>query len=409
MNVLLIVLASIAIVSLALSTAVVAAVLHHLSRPRGSGTERLPPISVLKPLKGATEGLYENLVSLAEQRYPRFELVFGTADPDDPALEVVERLRRRFPQVAMTVVAGAPPLGLNPKVENLASLSRRARYGLFLISDADVRAQPDYLLSLARELDDPRVGLVSSPLYGVGERSLGALFENLHLGTFVSGAITAAAVLASHPVVVGKSMLFRRRDLEALGGWAAVRDVLAEDYVLGQRFARAGHRVALASRALPVLNEQRRLADFASRHLRWSQMRRRLSLAAYLGEPLLNPLPTLAALAILAPLAGASCPLPPATMVLAATGGALWKLALDAISLRRLRGAPFPWRRLAWLPAKDLLIAALWALALFRRTLVWRGRRLRVGPGSVLTPAPGATIAQKRPAGALSLEAEEAV
>ena len=56
------------------------------------------PVSILKPLKGTEPEMYESLRSHCLQNYPEYEILFGVKDANDPASEMVERLKAEFPQ-----------------------------------------------------------------------------------------------------------------------------------------------------------------------------------------------------------------------------------------------------------------------------------------------------------------------
>jgi ceramide glucosyltransferase len=347
--------------------------------PTGSS----PPVTLLKPVKGVDEGLYENLASFARLDYPRFELLVGAVDPDDPALAVAWAVARDFPGLDLRVVVCPDTGALNPKVNLLTTLERHARYDHLLISDSNVRVTPDYLRTIVDELERPGVGLVTNVVVGVGEQSLGARLDNLHLATYVARATITAHVRLGHACVVGKSMLFRRADLRRIGGFAPVRDVLAEDYVLGQRFQRAGLAVRVSPRPVHTVSTDGSLARFANRHLRWTQMRRRVSLGAYFSEPFVSPTPLLLAFGAVAAL-GRPEGWPGA--VAAALAGLVARLASDAALLRRLRPGRTTAGSLLLLPVKDVLCLGLWLLAGVRRRICWRGTCLRIGRGSRLEP-----------------------
>jgi len=329
-----------------------------------------PPVSILKPLSGLDDNLFANLESFCRLDYPRYEIVCCLRSANDPAHAVAAKVQVRNPGVDFRILVSTAGEGCNPKVRNLLPGYRAARHEVLLISDSNVEAPPRYLRETVRPLLEPGVGLVTNPIRGRGARTLGAALENLHLNTFVAGGVAFLFRFRRQPCVVGKSMLFTRRAIEAVGGLAAFRDVLAEDFVIGREMRRAGMRVALSPCAISNVNVYGGTRRFLSRHSRWGKLRRRLGGGWYAAEVLGNPV-FIAALAACALPGAASLALLGAAAA-AAAGAASWN--------GRLLGAGASPALCLLAPLKDIVAGALWFAPLVSMRVEWRGNRIAIGP-----------------------------
>jgi len=328
-----------------------------------------PPVTIFKPLKGEDEGLEENLRSFFRLDYPTFQLLFCVADSNDPAIAVVNRLLAEFPGQDAQLVVGCPAFGLNPKVESLAAMERYRKHGTILISDSNVRVRPTYLRETACYLADPGVGLVTNLFAGVDEEHSGAALENLQLNGMIAGGVATASILGI-TCVVGKSMLMPVRVLEAIGGFASVRNLLAEDQAIGIRVRKAGYSIRLSHHVIENVNRHRSFRWFLNRHSRWFKIRRRLALSTFLMEPAFN----LAVVGLVWALAGESGLAWGGLLVLVGLG-----VVRDAVQAHRLRGSFPRLRHLALSPVKDLFLLPVWFDALVNQRIHWRGHKFLVG------------------------------
>jgi ceramide glucosyltransferase len=339
---------------------------------------RRPPVSILKPLCGLDDALEANLASFARLDYPDFEVLLGVKDHDDAAWPLACALAvkdRRF-----RVVLQRGEAGLNPKVNQLVTLAAEARHELLLVSDSNARLPCGALDEVVALFEDPRVACVSHPVSGLEHQSFGSLLDNLHLVSGIGAAQLGAKLLANRDLVVGKSMALRRAALDALGGFAAYADVLAEDYVLGRDLTAAGHQVRIARTPVWNVSTRRTVKSFFERYLRWGVIHRTaVTLPTSLAQGLLHPVAFLLLALLLAP----------SRLTLAAfVAGLLFKAALDVSCARALRCDPIGWRAVPAVLVKDLLLFVTWSYGQVARTVKWRGNRLRVGARSRLVRPP---------------------
>lgn len=331
------------------------------------------PITIIKPLKGADAGLYENLASFCCQRYPQFQLVLAVASPEDPAVGVVRRLQNRFLSVDITLVIDDTGYGTNQKVANLVNACSATRYGIIAISDSDVRVETDYLSRLAACFADPGVGLVTNLYRCSAADTPAAALEALGFSVEMVPNVIVAERLEGMTFALGASMACRRSALDAIGGFEVLADYLADDYQLGNRIAQAGWRVVLSPHFVECVPGRESLRAVFARQLRWCRTMRVSRPGGYFASVVKEPLP-----AVLAAFAVCGFSSPAVTAV-----GALYLVRLVAALLfSRIYVNDRLLPLYLWLlPLRDTASFVTWLLAFCGNRVSWRGDSFRILAG----------------------------
>ena len=340
----------------------------------GAGAPPTPAVSILKPLRGTDPEMYQSFRSHCLQDYPEYEVIFGVSDANDPAIQLVEQLKAEFPQHAISLLVCRENLGANTKVSSLAQMSREARHEYIIVNDSDIRVEPDYLQRVLAPLTDLEVGLVTCLYRGVANSTLGSRLESLGISTdFAAGVLVAQNVEHGIRFGLGSTLAFRRRELQAIGGFEALVDYLADDYQIGSRIAALGRNVELSDVVVETFLPKYTLRGFLNHQLRWARTIRDSRFWGYIGL-------------------GVTFGLPWAALALILAGGAGWAWALLActaamrVAVAIVVGKSVLQDRqvvssLALIPLRDLFALLVWIVSFAGHKVVWRGDRFRLENG----------------------------
>lgn len=327
---------------------------------------QLPPVSILKPLKGVDPEMWDSICSHGEQDYPEFQIIFGISDPEDPAIALVRKLQAKYPNRQIDLIDCRRILGTNVKVSNLVQMLPAARHEIVLVSDSDIRVPKDYLRRVVAPLRDDSVGLVTCLYRGIAGGSLGSHLEALGISMdFVPGVLSARLVESGLHFALGSTMVFRRRDLEAVGGFEILVDYLADDYELGRRISEGGKRVELSDVTVDTFLPAYSFRQFVDHQLRWARTIRDARRWGYLGMALTFGLPWSIALLLVARGAAWVWALCAVTLAARVGVGLATSLAVLHDSLAR--------RNIFLLPLRDLIAPVVWTASFAGHRIHWRG------------------------------------
>ncbi|HYL59961.1 MAG TPA: bacteriohopanetetrol glucosamine biosynthesis glycosyltransferase HpnI [Candidatus Acidoferrales bacterium] len=344
---------------------------------------KIPPrVALLKPLHGAGSALAANLISFLEVSYPRLDYYFAVANYEDPAAEIPVALRQRYQFANITLVVGEEPDCANRKVAKLIRMAERAeKADIFVLSDADVSVDRDYLRQVVGELlADEKVGIVTCAYRARPTGTLASRFEALYINTdFLPQLLLAESIEPMH-YALGATIAIKRAALEAAGGFASVRDMLADDFYLGKFANEKGFEIKLSGQMVTLTCEEKRMSDFWHHQLRWARTYRTVRPISIATIAMHGPF---WALMLLIATRGSVAAVAALMLVVAS------RLAMSAAIIQRVVKLPQALSDLWIVPIKDLVMTGVWFASLLSNKVTWAGRQFHVQSGGAMREIKG--------------------
>lgn len=364
---------------LALAAGQLYAALRFLGRAKGRAEGPLPdawpPVSVIIPCAGGSEGLEENVRALIEQDYPGdAEFLFVCPSKQDPAyLKLSALISWRRDGKCGLLASNLTPSRCSGKAADLLFALGRARSAseVLVFADSDLRVRPAWLKGLVGALADPAVQVATSMMLYLPMK--GGSFASLLRSAWMANGIPYLAWLG---VPCGQSLAMRRRDFESMGVAELWGKSFLEDLALYAARMR-GRRTAFVCGAMSSSEEDCTLRGLLSLTGKWM-----FGFRVYAPRIwLLAALTTFSKLWLYAWAWRWSSP--ETALFLAGTDILLLRLLSRAYALC-LEGAAPPWSAALCAPLLPAAYAADMLASLFKREVRWGSYSYRIeGPGRV--------------------------
>jgi len=344
--------------------------LRFFSKGRRDEHGSLEPATIVIPLHGADFKAYENYAGLCCQDYPEYQIVFGVRDESDSSIAIVRKLIEDFPDSDIALVVSDKTIGANLKVSNLQNMLARVKHEQIVIVDSDIRVRGDYLRRVLAPLADERIGLVTC-LYRAAEApDFGAKLEAVGITAEFAPGVLMAWMLEGVKFALGSTMATTRTRLEAIGGFHALADYLADDFMLGNLVDQSGYKVYLSTYVVETAMHPVGLAGMMRHQLRWARSTRISRPLGYLGLILTYG----TALALLYAVADRASTF---SLILFASTLTVRLMMGWLIGVRWLKDKLL--KKYFWLlPIRDFLSFLIWCSSWIGRTVEWRGRLFKI-------------------------------
>jgi len=323
-----------------------------------------PPVSILKPVRGLDPDAYQNFASFCAQDYPEYEVLF-CVDPEDPAVALLEKLKVDFPQCKIRLLFGSGSNFINDKVARLERLTQEATYDLFVITDGDVRVEPDYLRSVVTAFENPKLGAATCLYSSTKENTFLQRVQSISMISDFFAGIIVAWKLDGVKFTLAQTILTTRRNVTGFGGYRAIGDRPADDLYIGRFASEQGLETKLLPYVVQTVPDFESLNQLLRKRVRWMTVMRHMRPNGHLGLLLTFGLPwSLAAVAVHTTAAVAVAYL--GTYLFLRTV-MTWFIGVRGMHQKNL------WSKMALIPVWDLMAFGIWIASFAQTTIRWRG------------------------------------
>jgi ceramide glucosyltransferase len=340
-----------------------------------------PATSLLKPVHGVDFGSYENFSSFCRQDYPEYEILFAVNDGSDPAISLIHRLAKEFPERPIRLIVGTEQLGTNRKVNNLIALARAAKHEIVVLTDGDVRVGRHYLQEVVAPLSDGKAGAVTSFYRAITENNLAAELEAIGASSDFFAGVLVADWKEGMTFALGASIATTKSWLAKIGGLEAIANMHSDDYELGHRIAKAGGEVLLSREAVWTVYPAQTARGFWDHQVRWARTVRLCRPLSYLGLIFTHGLPWVLLAVAISPTKRIAAAYLLAYLVL--RFAMAWSVGVRVVGDDLLR------RKIWLVPMRDAIYFAVWVASLASNRITWRGQEFTMQKGQLVPVGSG--------------------
>ncbi len=249
-----------------------------------------------------------------------------------------------------------------------------AQDDVIVLADSDMRVTRDYVGAVTAPVHDPQTGVVTCLYKGVSTGGTWSDFGAMHINFGFLPSALVAELLGLGGGCFGATIALRRETLERIGGFAPLRDELADDHRIGDEVRAVGLAVVLSPYIVEARVTENSLADLWRHELRWARTVRAVAPVGFAGSVLAHPVAIAALAAAMTGFALTPCIFLGISCILR------WATARVIAGALGLPPAK-PWL----LPLRDALSFAVFVASFFGRTVFWRDQVFHVEASGRMT------------------------